>query len=153
MSLCRPYSFLHDMLLTTTMPAMWTFYDSTFVLLPVMVVWRLQMALRQRISIVILVRMGLVTTVLSILKTIGLSDIAHQENNPTATNVLYNASLEILYSLLEQAFAVIMGCILTLRAIAKLDQTQSIGSSLATILRRGRSSKSSSESLKYDSNG
>jgi len=135
--------------------ALWTFSDLTFVLFPVLVIWRLQMALRQRVGLIILMSMSLVTMVLSILKTIGLNNIANQQKDPTATDVQYDASLEILWSLLEQAFVIIMGCVPPLRAIMRLELTQSISTSLTSLLRRRTSSKSSTgDSLKYEnSNG
>ena len=109
------------------------------------------MALRQRIGLIILMSMSLFTMVLSILKTIGLNNIANQQKDPTATDVQYNASLEILWSLLEQAFVINMGCVPPLRAVVRLELTQSISSSLTSLLRRSKSSKSSSDnSLQYE---
>jgi hypothetical protein len=109
------------------------------------------MALRQRIGLVILMSMSLFTMVLSILKTIGLKNIFDQQTNPNATDVQYNASLQILWSCLEQAFVIIMGCVPPLRGIMRLELTQSISSSLASILRMRKSSKSSLDSHKYGS--
>ncbi|KAI0173704.1 integral membrane protein [Hypoxylon sp. FL1284] len=131
--------------------AMWTFSDLTFVLFPVMVIWRLQMALRQRIGLVLLMSASLFTMVMSILKTIGLKNIADQQTDPTATDVQYDAALEILWSCLEQACVIIMGCVPSLRAVTKLELTKSISNSLDSILRRRK--LSSSNVNKKDSGG
>lgn len=116
-----------------------------------MVIWRLQMALRQRIGLVLLMSASLFTMVMSILKTIGLQRIADQQADPTATDVQYDATLEILWSCLEQACVIIMGCVPSLRAVTKLELTKSISSSLDSILRRRKSS--SLKDHKYESSG
>lgn len=128
--------------------ALWTFSDLTFVLLPVMVIWRLQLALHQRIGLVLLMSVSLFTMALSILKTIGLQQIADQQSDPTATDVQYDASLEILWSCLEQACVIIMGCVPSIRAVVKLEITKSISSSVVSILRRRKMSKASSNDVK-----
>lgn len=135
------------------MTALWTFTDLTFVLFPILIIWRLQMALKQRIGLVLLMSVSLVTMALSILKTVGLQHIADQQADPTATDVQYNATLEILWTCLEQAFVIIMGCVPPLRSIVRLDLTQSIVGSLSSILRRRRSNKSSEGSYEYGSSG
>ncbi|KID94232.1 integral membrane protein, partial [Metarhizium majus ARSEF 297] len=129
--------------------ALWTFTDLTFVLFPILVIWRLHMALRQRLGLVLLMSVSLFTMVLSILKTVGLKHIADQQADPTATDVLYGASLEILWSCLEQAFVIIMGCVPPLRSVVKLQLVRSISDSLASIIRRKKASKSSVDSPKY----
>ncbi|KAF2269979.1 integral membrane protein [Lojkania enalia] len=134
--------------------ALWTFTDLTFVLFPVMIIWRLQMAVRQRIGLVLLMSVSLLTMVLSILKTINLKHIADQQTNPTATDVQYDATLAILWTCLEQAFVIMMGCVPPLRSITRLEVTKTISGSLSSILRARKSSKSSTmDSLKYDSKG
>jgi hypothetical protein len=129
-------------------PALWTFTDLTFVLLPVIVIWRLQMAIRQRIGIVLLMSMSLLTMTMSILKTISLSRIAAQQSDPTATDVQYSATLTILYTCLEQAFVIIMGCVPPLRSASRLPIARSISSSLGSVLRNMKSSMSM-DSSKY----
>lgn len=140
----------HSTLLTLAI-ALWTFSDLTFVLFPIMVIWRLQMALRQRIGLVLLMSASLFTMVMSILKTVGLQRIADQQADPTATDVQYDATLEILWSCLEQACVIIMGCVPSLRAVTKLELTKSISNSLDSILRRRKSS--SLKDQKYESSG
>ncbi|EFY97822.1 hypothetical protein X797_006445 [Metarhizium robertsii] len=129
--------------------ALWTFTDLTFVLFPILVIWGLHMAMRQRLGLVLLMSVSLFTMVLSILKTVGLKHIADQQADPTATDVLYGASLEILWSCLEQAFVIIMGCVPPLRSVVKLQLVRSISDSLASIIRRKKASKSSVDSPKY----
>lgn len=133
--------------------ALWTFTDLTFILFPILIIWRLQMALKQRIGLFILMSVSLITMVLSILKTVGLQHIADQQADPTATDVQYNATLEILWTCLEQAFFIIMGCVPPLRSIVRLDLTKSIVGSLSSILRRRRSNKSSEGSSEYGISG
>lgn len=113
-----------------------------------MVIWRLQLALHQRIGLVLLMSVSLFTMALSILKTIGLQQIADQQSDPTATDVQYDASLEILWSCLEQACVIIMGCVPSIRAVVKLEITKSISSSVVSILRRRKMSKASSNDVK-----
>lgn len=72
-----------------------------FVLFPILIIWRLQMALKQRMGLVLLMSVSLVIMVLSILKAVGLQHIADQQADSTATDVQYNASLEILWWCLE----------------------------------------------------
>ncbi|ETS86527.1 hypothetical protein PFICI_00355 [Pestalotiopsis fici W106-1] len=117
--------------LRTTFSALWTFSDLTIVLLPVMVIWRLQMTLRQRIGLVLLMSVSLFTTAMSILRAVGLNHIADQQSGPTATDVQYNASLEILWACLEQACVILMGCVPSLRSVVRLEITKSISSSLS----------------------
>ncbi|KAK8087644.1 hypothetical protein PG997_002605 [Apiospora hydei] len=119
--------------------SLWTFSDLTFVLFPILVIWRLQMALRQRVGLALIMSVSLLTMALSILKTIGLKTIAEQQADPTAKDVEYNASLMILWSCLEQAFVIIMGCVPPLRALAKLEMAKSISISLSSFLRRAMS--------------
>jgi hypothetical protein len=108
------------------------------------------MASRQRIGLLLMMSMSLLTMTISILKTISLSHIVAQQSDPTATDVQYGASLTILWSCLEQAFVIIMGCVPPLRSISRLPVAQTISSSLSSILRTKKSSKSM-ESSRYGS--
>jgi len=98
------------------------------------------MPLRQRVGLIVLLAVSLFTVAMSILKTVGLQAIADQQSDPTATDVQYNASLSILWTLLEQACVIIMGCVPPLRAVAKLEIARSVSWSLSSLLRRGGSS-------------
>ncbi|KAK8108238.1 uncharacterized protein PG998_010251 [Apiospora kogelbergensis] len=128
--------------------SLWTFSDLTFVLFPILVIWRLQMALRQRIGLALLMSVSLFTMALSILKTVGLKTIGDQQADPTAKDVEYNASLMILWSCLEQACVIIMGCVPPLRALAKLEVAKSLSTSLGSFLRRARSPSTKSSAAK-----
>lgn len=103
-----------------------------------MVIWQLNMPLRQRLGLIMLLGVSLFTVVLSILKTVGLQAIADQQSDPKATDVQYNATLTILWTCLEQACVIIMGCVPPLRAVMKLELARSVSSSLASLLQRGR---------------
>ncbi|KAM5492715.1 hypothetical protein MaudMau93_001431 [Microsporum audouinii] len=121
--------------------SLWTFTDLTFVLFPVMIIWRLQMSLGKRIGLILLMSASLLTMSMSILKTISLQRIADQQADPTATDAQYNASLTILWSCLEQAFVIIMGCIPPLGSIRKLQVPQSLSNTLDSIVRLIKPSK------------
>ncbi|KAH8897332.1 hypothetical protein GQ53DRAFT_887691 [Thozetella sp. PMI_491] len=125
--------------------ALFTFADLTFVLFPVMFIWKLNMPLQQRIGLMVLMAASLLTMAASILKLIavqGASDL-----KPDAQ---YNASLEMLWVGLEQTFVIIMGCVPSLRSVLKLDGFRSLSSSLSSFLRRGDKSKASSMDNKSD---
>lgn len=96
------------------------------------------MALHQRIGLMALMAVSLLTMAMSILKTLGIQSIANQEADPNAKDVVYNASLEILYTILEQAFVVIMGCVPPLRSTMKLPFMQHLSTTLSSLLRRTR---------------
>jgi hypothetical protein len=131
-----------------------TFSDLTFVLFPVIIIWRLRMALTQRVALIFLLGVSLFTMVMSILKTIGLQTIADQQNDPSAKDVLYNASLQILWSCLEQACVIIMGCVPPLRALMRLESTRALSASLNSLLRRAKPSQaSSSKPYKHSGSG
>lgn len=110
------------------------------------------MALRQRVALVLLLSVSLFTMVMSILKTVGLKTIADQQSDPTATDVQYNATLKILWSLLEQACVIIMGCVPPLRAIMKFEMMKSVFTSLVSLMRPKETSKKSSSAPPYKGN-
>lgn len=116
------------------------------------VIWGLNMPLRQRAGLIILLGVSLFTMVMSIMKTISLQRIADQQSDPTATDVLYNASLSILWTCLEQACVIVMGCVPPLRAVMKLEGTKRFASSLGSLLRRAKTSVGSSRSGEKRSN-
>lgn len=93
------------------------------------------MSLGKRISLVLLMSASLLTMSVSILKTISLQHIANQQADPTATDVQYESSITILWSCLEQAFVIIMGCVPTLGSFTKLKTTRPLLTSLDSVLR------------------
>ena len=109
----------------------------TYVLFPVVLIWRLKMKTKQRVGLVILMSASLVTMTLSILKTVAIRNVKQQQENPYARDVIYDSSLTVVYSILEEKFVIIMGCIPTLRSAAKLRLPRSVAGSWARL--RGRS--------------
>ncbi|KAI0143701.1 hypothetical protein GGR57DRAFT_507849 [Xylariaceae sp. FL1272] len=99
-----------------------TFADFTYVLLPVIVIWRLNMPLRQKIGLVALVALSLVTVAASILKTILANIIPKITTQESATipDVQYVSSLSISAGNVEQCLVIILGCTAPLRPVAKL---------------------------------
>lgn len=93
------------------------------------------MSLGKRISLILLMSASLLTMSVSILKTISLQHIANQQADPTATDVQYESSITILWSCLEQAFVIIMGCVPALGSFTKLKTAQPLLTSLDSVLR------------------
>jgi hypothetical protein len=91
--------------------ALFTFSDLSYVLLPVLIIWKLNMPIRRKIAIILLMALSLLTMSASIMKTVTA------QSSQTATDVEYNASMAILWSGIEQSFVIIMGCIPSLRPI------------------------------------
>ncbi|XDG08334.1 hypothetical protein ABKA04_007949 [Annulohypoxylon sp. FPYF3050] len=111
--------------------------DLTFVIVPVVIVWKLNMTLSRRLGLISLISFSLVTCAMSIIK--GVS--AH--NQQTGPDPGYPASLSLLWAILEQGCVILLGNLIPLRALLKIEIPilNSITSSMATLL--GRSSRSS----------
>jgi hypothetical protein len=89
--------------------------DLCYVLLPVMLVWRLNMPLRQKVGLSVVLSLSLITMGCSIAKTVtalGVSDVS--------PDVWYKNSLGLLWSMTEQVFVIIMGCIPALCSVTKI---------------------------------
>ncbi|KAI1169488.1 hypothetical protein F4777DRAFT_572967 [Nemania sp. FL0916] len=93
-------------------------WDSTFVFIPVLIIWDLNMATSQKIGLIILLAFGLITSaavvvkaVISLLFTIG-SSISLDDRRGT--------HLIVFTTCLEQSLVIIIGCIPTLRAITRI---------------------------------
>ncbi|KAI0893749.1 hypothetical protein F4806DRAFT_504126 [Annulohypoxylon nitens] len=110
--------------------------DLTFVIVPVVIVWKLNMTLSRRLGLISLISFSLVTCAMSIIK--GVS--AH--NQQTGPDPGYPASLSLLWAILEQGCVILLGNLIPLRALLKIEIPilNSIASSMATLL--GRSSRS-----------
>lgn len=123
-----------------TDPAMCTFSDLTYVLFPVIFVWKLKMAVRRKIGLIIMLGMSLITMSLSILKTTAAAG-----SSQFSSHIIYDGALGVLWSVLEQTFVIIMGCVPTLRGVTKLDLpgVNSISLSMASLIGRNRSKQSS----------
>lgn len=105
------------MFLTIFLIALYIFSDLTYVLFPVAFIWRLQMPLHNRIGLILVMCMSLFTMAMSILKTANM--VIAFKANFSSVDAQYDASLHLLYGLLEQHFVIIMGCIPSLRSLIK----------------------------------
>lgn len=122
------------------MQGVYTFSDVTFVLLPVLIIWKLKMPLHRRVGLIILMCFSLFTALMSILKTYTL----HWQASASTTDPVYQNSLQVIYANLEQTCVVIMGCVPTLRAIVTVHPGLSqIGSSLTNLIGRTTHQRSS----------
>jgi len=120
--------------------ALFTFADLTYVLFPVIIIWRLNMPIQRRIGLALLMCTSLVTMAVSILKTTGTQTVSSNTKEPQ-----YTASLAVIYVNVEQTLVIIMASAPTLRAIKNVDfgVFSRLGSSLASHL--GYSSRKSSQ--------
>lgn len=91
--------------------ALYALGDLLYVLLPVMVVWNLNMPLHKKAGLCLLLALSLFTMAASIAKAI----YAGSTEDP-----IYNGSLSGMWAAIEQEFVVMMGCAPTLSSIAKL---------------------------------
>lgn len=89
--------------------------DLCYVLFPVLVVWKLNMPLRQKVGLCILLALSLFTMGCSIAKA-----VVAQSGTKSATDQLYKASLSLMWSLTEQAFVIMMGCAPPLRSLTRI---------------------------------
>ncbi|KAK7941491.1 uncharacterized protein PG986_013878 [Apiospora aurea] len=107
--------------------------DITFVLIPIIFIWKLQTALERRVGLISLMAMGLFTAALSIMKGIA-ADPGPSPDGPTNPDQAYEATLELLWATLEQASVVALGNVPALRPLGRLDLP--VISSLAGSLKR-----------------
>lgn len=92
------------------------FGDLAYVLLPVMIVWKLKMPLRRKLGLCILLGLSLFTMSIAIVKVIGAQGRPKAGN----TDVLYRASLSVVWALIEQSFVIALGCVPPLTSARKL---------------------------------
>ncbi|KAF4633296.1 hypothetical protein G7Y89_g4834 [Cudoniella acicularis] len=130
--------------------SMYTFSDLTYVLFPIIIIWNLNMALRRKIGLMILMGVSLFTMSMSIMKVMVAQGSSHY-----STDVQYKASLGVLWSGMEQTCVIIMGCVPPLRSITKLEfpDLSAIGSSLSSLVKRNRSKQSSLDNNSSNSTG
>ncbi|KAI1412107.1 hypothetical protein F5Y13DRAFT_47606 [Hypoxylon sp. FL1857] len=109
-----------------------TFSDLTYVLFPVLIIWKLNMPNRRKIALSALMSLSLLTMTASILKTITA------ETSRGSQNAEYTASLGALWSAIEQSFVIIMGSIPPLRPLTKAEwpRLRAIGMRLTGMLSR-----------------
>ncbi|KAL2043495.1 hypothetical protein N7G274_003802 [Stereocaulon virgatum] len=110
--------------------SMFTFSDLTYVLIPVVLIWDLNMAIRHKLGLISVMSFGLFTMVASIMKT-----LTSQSSAKTADSE-YNASIAVLWSAVEQSLVIIMGCVPPLRAVTKIQfpRLRSLAESLVRII-------------------
>lgn len=119
--------------------ALFTFADLTYVLFPVIIIFRLQMPLRQQIGLGLLMAVSLFTMAASIMKAVT-------SQSSSATDAAYDASTAVLWSAIEQSFVIMMGCVPPLRALSRLEfpALRTLGESLASLVARGSNNRSRS---------
>lgn len=139
------YRALIDMVLV-----LYAFSDLTFVLFPVIIVWRLNMPIHRRIGLVFVMALGLVTLASALLK-FSIIIITTFGGPVESGGTNYYQGLVYLTSSIEQALVIIMGCIPTLQQAKGIpfSRIKSISSSLASFIpklrRRGSSSEASTQ--------
>ncbi|KAF3763270.1 hypothetical protein M406DRAFT_356993 [Cryphonectria parasitica EP155] len=116
-------------------------------MLPVMIIWRLNMPLRQKIGLIILMAMSLLTMVMSIMRTVWIV-VSYSGSSALET---YDETSILTLALLEGDMVIIMGCIPTLRSLMKLNLSQ-VGLSFSNFFARSKS-KPSTMDKSYNSSG
>ncbi|RYP58492.1 hypothetical protein DL769_008935 [Monosporascus sp. CRB-8-3] len=116
-----------------------TFSDLAYVLFPVSVIWKLHMPLRQKVGLVALMAMSLVTMTASILKTV-LSNIIPKITAEAPAGLMpdvqYVSSLSIFAGNVEQCLVIIMGCVAPLSPLTKLKFVASLYTSFNKVMSR-----------------
>ncbi len=104
------------------------------------------MPLRDRIGLIFVMCLSLITMVMSILKTYYISTAAHATQ--ASVDVQYNAIFQVLFGVLEQDIVIIMGCIPSIRHVVAIDLKvfNSLGSSITSFIKRSRTKGSGSDS-------
>ncbi|KAI0173478.1 hypothetical protein GGR52DRAFT_543196 [Hypoxylon sp. FL1284] len=103
--------------------------DLTYVLLPVVIVWRLNMQFRRKVGLCVLLALSLFTFAISIVKT-----TLAQGDQQQGDDAVYNATMGIVFGLMEQSFVIMMGCAPPLRSMTKLKLASTL--SFTTSLKR-----------------
>lgn len=89
--------------------------DLFYVLLPVIIVWKLNMPLSRKVGLCLLLAMSLFTMAASIAKAVAANPGTKSEEDAQ-----YISSLALMWSVTEQAFVIMMGCAPPLHSITKL---------------------------------
>jgi hypothetical protein len=123
--------------------SLFAFADLAYVILPVSIIWKLNMPFRNKLGLGIVLSLSLISFVGSVMKPVTAAVAGSQ----------YSASLVILWSVLEQTLVIIISCIPALRhaVLAKMPLIKSIGSSLVRIVSGDGSRKGSSASMSLPS--
>ncbi|MCJ1311799.1 hypothetical protein MMC25_005472 [Agyrium rufum] len=106
--------------------AIFTLSDLTFVLIPVIIVYNLNMSWRNKFGLIIVLSLGLFTMVASIMKLLGVQGTS-ESKDPT-----YDTTTPLLWATVEQSLVIIMGNIPPLRAFPRheFSYVRSLGSGL-----------------------
>lgn len=133
-----------------SMTALCTFSDIAFVVIPVAIIWRMNLELSRRIGLIVLMAVSLFTAAASIAKTIfAISEV------PIGYDTQYKSSLSLLWIMLESACVILLGCVPPLRPLLTTVQQRwlrirSLGTGSATASihtwRKGDSSRVTYES-------
>ncbi|KAK7990066.1 hypothetical protein PG989_010381 [Apiospora arundinis] len=123
--------------------------DLTFVLIPIVFIWKLQMSLDRRLGLIAIMAMGLFTCAMSIMK--GVSAIPGASGDDAA----YVATLSLLWATLEQACVVLLGNVPPLRPLARIDIpfVSHLTGTVASLLRRTRNTTRGSTSKTMPGSG
>ena len=97
--------------------ALYSWSDVTYVLFPILIIWRMSLPTHRKIGLIILMGLSLFTTVASILKAI----ITLSEDNSGDGGSVFYSNDGSLWCSIEQSFLIIIGCIPVLVPLSKLD--------------------------------
>ncbi|GAB1314338.1 hypothetical protein MFIFM68171_04548 [Madurella fahalii] len=100
---------VQDMMFLTQ--ALYALADLAFVIIPIIIIWRLKMDMSRRLGLAVLMGMSLFTCAMSIMK--GVSAIS----TTASSDPSYEATLSLLWATLEQAFVVLLGNVAPLRPL------------------------------------
>ncbi|KAI1458807.1 hypothetical protein F4805DRAFT_474072 [Annulohypoxylon moriforme] len=130
--------------------SLFAFGDLSYALLPVIVVWRLNMPLRRKIGLCILLVMSLITMTAGILRTVNIQGQPGKDDDAQ-----YHACLGVLWTSMEQALGIIMGSVPPISGIKKLKQgpIHGITSSLKRIFSSKDKIRSAGATSELDSFG
>jgi hypothetical protein len=112
---------------------------------PVYFIWGLQMPLRDRIGLILVMCLSIFTMIMSVLKTYWIYTASNSTQN--SVDVQYNAIFQVVFGVLEQCVVIIMGCIPSIRHVVRLDFKvfSSLGSSITNFFTGSRSKATSSD--------
>ncbi|KAI0099193.1 hypothetical protein GGR51DRAFT_397534 [Nemania sp. FL0031] len=131
-----------ELVTTTFAQSLFAFTDLAYVFIPVSIIWKLNMPLRRKIGLGVILSLTLVSFVGSVMKAVTAAFAKTQ----------FESSLVILWSNLEQTINIIMNCVPALRAVVlKVEFVRSVSASVVRLLTR-RGSDSSLSSGHSDNN-
>ncbi|XDG04480.1 hypothetical protein ABKA04_004095 [Annulohypoxylon sp. FPYF3050] len=90
--------------------ALFCFSDVSFVLFPIIIIWRLNMSVRRKLGLGALLGLSLVTMAATIEKTIVTTQ-AGLKSTTSGYDVPYEASLATLWSAVDQSLVIALGCV------------------------------------------